>query len=181
MNEKESASLMGDGAAAVIIERTPEGEESKILAARMETYSSGAHSAEIRGGGSNLHPFRNPEAKEEDFYFNMQGPKVFKQAAKHLTGFTEKLFSQVDFKINDCQLVIPHQASLLALRLSQKRLGIPDEKFYIYVEDHGNCISASIPMGIHNAIEAGKINRGDYFTIMGTSAGFSIGGIILQY
>lgn len=180
-NEKESSALMGDGAAAVIIERTPEGEESCILGAKMETYSSGAHFAEIRGGGTIKHPIRGQNVKEEDFYFNMNGPAVFKQASKLMLPFCERLFSQMELNLKDVDLVIPHQASKMALKLVQKRLELSDERFMTYVENHGNTIAASIPMGIHNAIESKRIKRGDKVLLLGTSAGFSIMGLALQY
>lgn len=180
-NEKESAALMGDGAAAVIIERTPEGEASGILGARMETYSSGAHHAEIRGGGTIKHPIRGKSVKEDDFYFNMNGPAVFKQASKLMIPFCERLFGEMEAKLSDVNLVIPHQASKMALGLVQKRLELSDERFLKFVENHGNTIAASIPMGIHNAIEANRIKRGDKVLLLGTSAGFSIMGLVLQY
>ncbi|PIP88780.1 MAG: 3-oxoacyl-ACP synthase [Bdellovibrionales bacterium CG12_big_fil_rev_8_21_14_0_65_38_15] len=180
-NEKESSALMGDGAAAVIIERTPEGEQSSIIGARMETYSSGAHFAEIRGGGTNIHPIRGQNVKEEDFYFNMNGPAVFKQASKLMLPFCERLFSEMDLNLKDVDLVIPHQASKMALKLVQKRLELSDERFMTYVENHGNTIAASIPMGIHNAIESKRMKRGDKVLLLGTSAGFSIMGLALQY
>ncbi len=180
-NEKESSALMGDGAAAVIIERTPEGEESGIIGARMETYSSGAHFAEIRGGGTNKHPIRGQNVKEEDFYFNMNGPAVFKQASKLMLPFCERLFGEMELNLKDVDLVIPHQASKMALKLVQKRLELSDERFMTYVENHGNTIAASIPMGIHNAIEGKRIKRGDKVLLLGTSAGFSIMGLALQY
>jgi 3-oxoacyl-[acyl-carrier-protein] synthase-3 len=46
---------------------------------------------------------------------------------------------------------------------------------------HGNCIAASIPMALYDSIEEGKIKRGDIVVLAGTSAGFSIGGLILKY
>lgn len=179
--EKESAALMGDGAACVIIEQTPEGEDSQIITSRMETYSSGAHFAEIRGGGTLRHPIACSDVREEEFQFKMNGPAVFKQASKLMIPFCERLFAQSNVGIKDINLVIPHQASRMALSLVQKRLEISDERFLTFVENHGNTIAASIPMGIHNALEGGRIKRGDKVLLLGTSAGFSIMGLALQY
>ena len=180
-NEKESASLMGDGAVAVILERTPEGESSAILASRIETYAKGAHWAEIRGAGTNIHPIRG-NGKEEDFYFSMNGRQIFKLASSLIEGFTDRLMSEAQgLTMDEMKLVIPHQASMMALKLVQNKLKLSDDKFYIFVEDHGNQVSASIPTGLHNAIEEGKIKRGDKVYLMGTGAGFSIGGLVLEY
>lgn len=178
--EKESCSLMGDGAACIIIEEDPD-KESGVLFSHMETYSSGAHDAELRGGGSLKHPFRNPNVKEDDFLFNMNGPRIFKQASKVMLPFCDRLFFGQDVRLHDLDMVIPHQASMMALGLIRKKLEIPPEKFLIFVEDHGNQIAASIPTGLHNAIESKKIKRGDKVLLLGTSAGFSVGGLVLKY
>ncbi len=79
------------------------------------------------------------------------------------------------------QMVIPHQASLMAMRLLRKQLGIPEEKLMVIAHNHGNTIAASVPMALHEAIIQGKIQRGDRIMLLGTSAGFSVGGIVLEY
>jgi len=177
--EKESASLMGDGAAAVIIERS--NESSHIICSKMETYSSGARHAEIKGGGSNLHAIRGENAKEQDFYFKMDGKKIFKQASQMILPFIDRLFFNTNINIQDFDLVIPHQASGMGLRVIQKKLKLKDHQFYNYIEDHGNTVASSIPMGLHNAITKNKIKRGDKVLLLGTSAGFSVGGVAFEY
>jgi 3-oxoacyl-[acyl-carrier-protein] synthase-3 len=179
-NEKESASLMGDGAVAVIIEKTPEGEGSNIISSRFETYSEGAHWAEIRGAGSNIHPIRG-NGKEDDFYFSMQGPKIFKMASKLMLPFCDRALKESGLTFKDMNLVIPHQASRMAMGLIQKKLQLSDDQFYTFVENHGNQVSASIPTGVHNAITEGKIKRGDKVMLLGTGAGFSIGALVFTY
>jgi len=178
--EKESAALMGDGAVAIILERDLN-DQSHILSAGMNTYSSGAHYAEIRSGGTNMHPMRTPGVREEDLMFKMDGPKIFKQALKYLPEFFTGLLNQANVQRRDLKLFIPHQASSMALRLIQSKLDISDEQYFMYLDRVGNTIGASIPMGIHFAIEEGKIQRGDLLSLVGTSAGFSIGGMILRY
>ena len=178
--EKESASLMGDGAAAIIIEEDST-NSSGVLFSKMETYSSGAHDAEIRGGGSMKHPFRGKDVKDEDFYFNMNGPRVFKLASKLMIPFCDRLFEGQDITLEDIDIVIPHQASKMAMGLVQKKLKIGDDKFFKFVEDHGNQIAASIPTGIHNALTEGRIKKGDKVLLLGTSAGFSIAGLVLRF
>ena len=66
-------------------------------------------------------------------------------------------------------------------RLTQRRLDIPEEKFFIYAERVGNTIAASIPMGIHFALQEGRLRRGDKALLIGTSAGFSVGGLALEF
>lgn len=180
-SEKESAALFGDGAACFIFE-FDESAQSGIIASHMETYSSGAHDAEILAGGSLKHPIKHKDKMSDtDFLFKMNGQKIFKLASSKLVSFCEKLFENLDYEMKDCDLVIPHQASPLALKLMCKKLEIPKDKFMVFIENCGNQIAASLPSGLHDAIESGSIKRGDTVCLLGTSAGLTIGAIVLKY
>lgn len=178
-DNKESAALMGDGAAAVIIERTPEGQTGKVIAARLETYSEGARHSEVPGGGTRFPNARDTDPKK--YTFQMDGLKVFRLASQELPDFCERLMSEAELKMEDMNLVIPHQASMISLRLMRTKLGVARDRWMETVREHGNTIAASIPIGLHEAIQQGKIKRGDRVFLLGTSAGLSLGGLILEY
>lgn len=178
--DKESAALFGDGAAAVVIGPS-EGEGSRIIASSMKTYSKGAHYSEIRGGGTRMHPREHRAETETDFLFSMNGPAIFKMASKLLPGFVDELLSSAGTKMEEMKVVIPHQGSAMAMRLMRKKLGISEEQLMYITPDHGNTIAASIPMGLHEAIRQGKLQRGDRALLLGTAAGLSLGGMILDY
>lgn len=179
-NDAESCCLFGDGAAAVIVEKTDD-DNSGVIAGLMETYASHYDTTEIRAGGTTLPP-RSPLAKEEDFLFRMEGGKIIKKALEVIENFVERILNEANLTMNDLDLVIPHQASLLGVKLMQQSLKVPDEKFVIDLAEQGNVIAASIPMVIHNCIESGRINkRGQHIMLFGTSAGFSMGALIFKY
>lgn len=69
----------------------------------------------------------------------------------------------------------------MALRLLSKKLDISEQQLMNITPTHGNTIAASIPMGLHEAIKQGRIHRGERLMLLGTSAGFSVGGMILVY
>lgn len=177
---QENAMLFGDGAAAVIISSSAKQEPSKILAGHMETFSEGAHFTEVRGGGTKIHP-NDSRAKETDFLFHMDGKAVFKLSSKYLHTFMERLLTEAGCTLHDIDLVIPHQASGMAMRILRNKLGIAEEKFMSIIHNHGNTIAASIPMALHEAIQQGKLVRGQRVMLLGTSAGLSIGGMIFDY
>ena len=178
--EKESCTLFGDGAAAVIITQSQKEDSSQILCSRIETYSKGAHLTECQGGGNKYHPSEYGN-DPEFFLFKMDGRGVYRLSSQILPGFVERLFAPLGLKINDMQMVIPHQASLMAMRLLSKQLNIPAQKLMVIAHNHGNTVAASVPMALHEAIIQQKITRGDTIMLLGTSAGFSVGGIILEY
>lgn len=178
MDDLESASLFGDGAAAVVIAPS---EESGILASSMETYSDGWDCCRIPGGGTALHAKNwKPENKKE-FQFQMNGKKVFRLASKMLPQFVENLLKQCKCTLDEMTLVIPHQASLSAMSIIQRKLQIQPERCVNIIKDCGNVIAASIPMALHHSIESGKLQRGDKAMLLGTSAGLSIGGLVFVY
>jgi 3-oxoacyl-[acyl-carrier-protein] synthase-3 len=179
--DKESASLFGDGAAAVVIEQSSQSDSSCIFHAAMETYSSGAHLSEIRAGGSAQHAMHHTASNAEDYLFRMNGQAIFRMASKLLPRFVERLLAEVQMRMVDLRLVIPHQGSAMAMRLLRKRLHISEEQLLYITPSFGNTIAASIPIGLHEAIRQGKMSRGDRVLLLGTSAGLSLGGLVFEY
>ncbi|MCQ6557721.1 beta-ketoacyl-ACP synthase III [Paenibacillus mendelii] len=180
-SQKESAALFGDGAAAVVLGRTEPGGTSKLVHADMQTFSEGAHLSEIRGGGSKQHPKYYNALNMEDYLFDMNGSEIFRLASRKLPDFVDRLLQAANTRMEDFKLVIPHQGSAMAMRLISRKLGIAEHQLMYITPDHGNTIAASIPMGLHEAIRQKKIDRGDRILLLGTSAGVSLGGAILDY
>ncbi|HLR71371.1 MAG TPA: 3-oxoacyl-[acyl-carrier-protein] synthase III C-terminal domain-containing protein, partial [Pseudogracilibacillus sp.] len=95
--------------------------------------------------------------------------------------FVDSLLSQDQLQLSDIDLVISHQASGTAMGLLSRRLGIDREKLMYILPQYGNMIAASIPLALHKAIEEKRIHRGDRILLLGTSAGLSLGGLVLEY
>jgi len=186
--EWESCSILGDGAAAVIVEAVepPPGSQPAdpapgLIGAAFGTWPEGAGLTEIRGGGSALPAGRWASATPEDYLFHMDGRSVFRLASGLLPDFVHDFFRTHRLGWEDFSLIIPHQASLTSLTLLRRRLGIPEERFLMFAQDYGNTIAASIPMGLHLALTSGRIQEGDRVLMIGTSAGFSLGIAALQF
>lgn len=181
-NEPEAAGLIADGAAAVVVGKSvPGGKESSVHTSLLKTYAKEADLVEIRGGGSGLPAMEYDGGDASDYQFSMNGREVFRATMEYLPGFFEELFERGDFTWDDVDLVIPHQASPSSLRITRRRLGIPREKFFVHVERVGNNVAASIPMALHEAIDVGTLRRGMKVLLVGTSAGLSVGGLLMTY
>lgn len=177
--DMESMTLFGDGAAAVIIGTDPDCQ-SGVIRSLMKTYSEGFDYSIIKGGGNKYFSKDYPY----DPYlhsFHMEGKKLLKLAKRKIPGFFEEFFRKGEFTFKDVDILIPHQASKAGLAVFMHLY--PDYKGIVYsnLETHGNCISASIPMCFHDAIEEGVIVRGKTCLLTGTAAGFAIGGILIKY
>jgi 3-oxoacyl-[acyl-carrier-protein] synthase III len=178
-NEPESASLMGDAAAAVVVTPAAEGEASVLHCARVETYGDGAYLTQVAGGGTRRHP-NDLRTVAGDNLFHMEGAKVAKFALRYGAGFLDRLHPGLSTGLQDIDLVVPHQASLLGLRIYQ-RFGWPVDKLMVTLDQMGNCIAASIPATLYAAIRQGRLQRGHKVLLVGTGAGLSFGGVILTY
>ncbi|MFN8670901.1 MAG: 3-oxoacyl-[acyl-carrier-protein] synthase III C-terminal domain-containing protein [Candidatus Sericytochromatia bacterium] len=181
--ERESATLLGDGAVAMILTKTPENEPSMIIASEMQTFSKGAFHTSVKGGGNVIHP-NDPNSNPEDFTFNMKGRAILEMSFELIPKFLEKLFTQAQVHPKMLDLFVPHQASKFALLKGKELLcmiGMKESAFVDVLEKHGNCIAASIPIALHDALEEGKVERGGKVALVGTAAGLSLGGIILVY
>ena len=177
--EPESASLVGDAAAAVVVTKSNAGEASMIHHAHLKTYGDGAYLTAIMGGGSARHP-RKPDHKPEDDLFHMDGPAVLRMVRTIGADFLDELYPGLSKSLVDIDVVIPHQASKVGLLMLQ-RFGWPEEKIMHTLEWLGNCVAASIPVTLYQSVRDGKIQRGQKVLIAGTGAGLSIGGLVLTY
>jgi 3-oxoacyl-[acyl-carrier-protein] synthase-3 len=178
--EAESSVLMGDGACAVVVTQSRETEDSVMYPAAFTTFSEGAELARIQGGGTRFHP-NNPETRPEMNLFHMEGPKIFRLAQKASVPFVDRYLKDLSWEADSLDAVVPHQASLFAVRMTAKACGFDPRKLIENIQTHGNCLAASIPMALHDGIRSGRIRRGDRVLLAGTAAGVSVGTMAVRY
>ena len=180
LNKKDlkTATLFGDGAAAAVVGRCLK-KRSGICCSKFETWSENQDACLLEVGGSRL--YGEEAIAEEKNFFQMDGPKLYKAIAPKMGGFLEGMLEDEGLEKKDLSLVIPHQASPFGLRLLERKFDLEEDQFFNVVKQYGNMIAASLPFSLHLAIESGRLKRGDKMAFMGTSAGLSIGGMILEY
>tara|TARA_B110000263_G_scaffold119247_2_gene103854 strand:- start:2797 stop:3759 length:963 start_codon:yes stop_codon:yes gene_type:complete len=179
-DEPESAALLGDAAAAILVEQALENEQSCMLDFTMNTYPEGLHLTEVRGGGTNLHP-HDKETKFSDNLFSMNGPMIYKMARKIVYNQIQLDLKNNNLKVDDIDLVVPHQASGLAVKAYSKYGGFKKDKIVNILEKTGNCVAASLPLALAIAFEENKFKRGDLIYFIGTGAGLSVASCLLRY
>ena len=179
-SQPESAALLGDGAAAVVVEKSDNSDKSKILSYSMQTWSEGASYTEVRGGGTNLHP-QDIKTTHDDNLFSMNGPMIYKMARKKVYNLIQNDLKDNNLKIDDNDCLVPHQASLLAIKAYSKYGGFNEDRVVNIISKTGNCVAASLPLAFAIACEKKQFLRDDYVYLIGTGAGLSIASIILRY
>jgi 3-oxoacyl-[acyl-carrier-protein] synthase-3 len=179
MCQPESAALIGDGAAAAVLEPTPDEETSELEGYRMLTWPRGAELTELRGLGQRRYP-NHTGTMADDFLFSMDGPGIYRMARPKVHLLVRELLADLGLSVDDIDWVVPHQASGPGLELLP-RIGFAPDRIVNIVGRYGNCISASIPMALATLGASGRVRRGDRVLLLGTGAGLSVAGAVLRW
>lgn len=175
--QRESYELFSDGASAFVVTRA-EREDQGIVESLIHTYSEGAHSTEIRGGGTLHTAMKYCPEDRADYCFDMKGKSILSLCARKLPEMFREFEALCGISCKDVDLIVPHQASR-ALPFIMGRLGIPEEKYVNQVSAYGNMVSASIPFMLCDALERGRVKEGDRVLLCGTAAGLTCNLLLL--
>ncbi|MBN1479501.1 ketoacyl-ACP synthase III [candidate division KSB1 bacterium] len=179
-DDPESAALFGDGAAAAIIEPTPDDEQSAYIDWEMNTWPEGAELTEFRGAGTKHPPNHPSKTTPKDNLFQMKGAKVYRMARDKIKENLDILYGRNNVTPDDFDWLIMHQASGRAVQMAG-RYGYPPEKTVNIAANVGNTIAASIPMVLATAEKRGLLKRGDLLLLGGTGAGLSVAFSIIRW
>jgi 3-oxoacyl-[acyl-carrier-protein] synthase-3 len=176
MAEPESAALLGDGAAAVVVER---GEATQgILNFKMKTWPMGAGLAEIRGGGTRAKLDGTLQEGDANLFW-MDGRGLMKLFRPRLKQLIQECLQEAKLAIDDVDLIIPHQTSKAGFQLLE-RIGIPSGKTVNIIKEYGNCVAAALPMALATAMADGRLESGKLVMFVGTSAGASAAVMLMR-
>lgn len=178
--EPESAVLFGDSAVAAVLTAAPAASASAVHHTRFVTYSSGADLTRLLGGGSLHHP-NDPTTTIADNMFHMDGTGIFKKAVRLIGPFLDSFLDETGWRREEIGCVVPHQASRHGVELLTARLGFREDQVFSNLATRGNCIAASIPLGLAEAVATGAVQRGSRVLLIGTGAGLTIGAVTLTY
>jgi 3-oxoacyl-[acyl-carrier-protein] synthase-3 len=176
--QRESFELFSDGAAAIVLSSSTETSQG-VVASMQRTWSEGAHSTEIRGGLTGLHPKNYSEENKEDYMFDMDGRTVLRIAATRLPKMFDDFKSEYGIGFDDVDLIIPHQASR-ALDMIMRRIGAPADSYINWVSKYGNMVSASVPFILCKLLENGSVQKGSKVLLCGTAAGLTANIVVME-
>jgi 3-oxoacyl-[acyl-carrier-protein] synthase III len=180
LTDPATAGLFGDGAGAAILTAPQPNETSHTRAIRFETHHEGYEACQLVAGGTGIDFHKEPERFAAGSFFQMNGRELFRLAASRFPLFVERLLASAAWTHEDVDVVVPHQASPLALAHLVKRCGFGRDKIIDIVATHGNQVAASIPIALHVARRQERIGKGSKIVLLGTSAGVSFGGAAIE-
>ena len=176
--DRATCVLFGDGAGAVLLEPAADGEG--ILDFTHDVDGSGGQFLYMPGGGS-LHPPTHETVDKRMHYVHQEGSQVFKYAVRRMAEMAVDLLSRNGLKSEDLALVVPHQANLRIIRAMQERLGVDDGKVLVNIDRYGNTTAGTIPLGLCDALQQGRLKKGDIAMLIAVGAGYTSGGMLLRW
>ncbi|MBV8172246.1 MAG: ketoacyl-ACP synthase III [Candidatus Eremiobacteraeota bacterium] len=200
--DRATCVLFGDGAGAVVVERSDEdcflgsdlgaeGSDPSVLylpggGSRMPLNrmmnghvggSVNAHSAASSGvAGSN-----GVISEERLGYIQMQGQAVFKFAVQQMAGSVQAALAKAGLAPSDVDFVVPHQANKRIVDATMKMLQLPLDKCISNIDEYGNTSAASIPLALADAVRSGQVKKGNIVVFVAFGAGLSWGAVVWRW
>lgn len=178
-SDRSTCILFGDGAGAFVLQASD--APGGILSGVLRSDGSGGDLLSYRLNGAHL-PGDLPEpAPEKQPFLKMDGREVFRFATRVLGQVAQEAIQKANLKLEDIQLVIPHQANRRIIDAAMQYLNLPADRCVVNVERYGNTSTASIPIATCEAVAAGKIKAGDKIVFVGFGAGLTWGAVTVEW
>jgi 3-oxoacyl-[acyl-carrier-protein] synthase-3 len=177
--DRATCVLFGDGAGAVVL--GPRGGKAELLEVISGTDGSKADILTLQTGGTR-HPFTVESAAAGDHQrIDMKGSEVFREAVRRMSSVTLELLEQIDRPLSEVALLIPHQANKRIIDAVGHKLGLEEDRVFVNVDRYGNTGSATVPLGLWEAHEQGRIKQGDLVMLTAFGAGFHWASAAMQF
>lgn len=178
--------IFGDGAGAIVLSASEDENSGDILAVNL--HSEGKYADELctkfpgsKFGWSDRMRLEPEHVTNHEIYPIMNGNFVFKHAVTRFPETMNEALASAGKTTEDLDMFIPHQANLRIAQYVQQKFGLPDEKVFNNIQKYGNTTAASIPIALSEAIEQGRIKRGDLVLLSAFGSGFTWGSVLFEY
>ncbi|MEK9863525.1 MAG: beta-ketoacyl-ACP synthase III [Verrucomicrobiota bacterium] len=176
--DRNTCVLFGDGAGAVILQNRP--ESHGLLTACMGADGGKASLLSMPGGGSR-HPATAQSLQDRLHFLRMDGKETFKSAVTAMHRAAKEALARCQIEISQIKCVIPHQANLRIMSAVADRLGAQEHQLFINVDKFGNTSAASVAIALDQAVEQGRIERGDLVLLVVFGAGLTWGAAVIEW
>jgi len=176
--DRSTCVLFGDGAGAAVLQPVSPGRG--LLASVLGSDGQGAEHLMIPAGGSRLPASAETLAGRQGFV-RMNGPEVYRFAVRVMNEVVQQVLEKAGLEPEQIDLLVPHQANIRIIESAMKRLGLGPDRVVINVDRYGNTSSASIPLALWEAVEAGRVRDGQNLVLVSFGAGLTWGAVALRW
>ena len=177
--DRATCVLFGDGAGAMLVEPSQDGE-SGLIDYMNEIDGSGGPSLNMPAGGSRM-PASVETVEKRLHYVHQDGPQVFKFAVRKMHEACRDLLERNHLKGEDVRVMIPHQANLRIISATADRLGLASDRVVINIDSYGNTTAGTIPLATRDALTSGRLKQGDIVLFAAVGAGYTVGASLWRW
>jgi len=177
--DRATCVLFGDGAGAMLVEPS-EDDSLGFVDFLNEIDGSGGEYLKMPAGGSRL-PASRETVEKRLHYVHQDGQQVFKFAVRRMYEVCRDLMERNGLSARDVGLLIPHQANARIIYATAERLGLKPEQVVLNIDRYGNTTSGTIPLATQDALEAGRLKKGDLVLFAAVGAGFTVGASLWRW
>jgi len=177
---RDTAIIFGDGAGVAVLSAS--NDDSGILSTHLHSEGKHCRKLWVEAPSSGVSPRLNQEILDEGRHFlQMNGREVFRHA---VTRFPQVIMEGLDangLTPEDIDLLVPHQANIRISQMIQKRLKLRDDQVFSNIHKYGNTTAASIPIALCEAMDEGRVKKGDLVVFAAFGSGFTWASAIVKW
>ena len=176
--DRNTCVLFGDGAGAAILQNRT--TSHGLLTAVMGADGGKADLLHMPGGGSRC-PATADSVSARLHYLRMEGKETFKHAVQAMINAAEEALRRCEVNITQIKCIIPHQANRRIIDAVGERLGATPGQLFVNLERYGNTSAASVAIALDEAVNSGRIQRGDLILLVVFGAGLTWGAAVIEW
>ena len=178
--DRTTCVLFGDGAGAVVLGRV--GRQRRTASSTSTTRSTAAAAPALcMPAGGSLRPASHETVDQRLHFVKQDGQTVFKFAVRRTGDLCDRLLKRNGVTAADIDLFVSHQANRRIIEAVADRVGVDRAKVIINIERFGNTTAGTIPLALNDAVESGRLKKGDLVLVASVGAGFTVGAILLRW
>jgi 3-oxoacyl-[acyl-carrier-protein] synthase-3 len=177
-SDRRTAVLLGDGAGAAVVGQVP--PSYGFLDFELSTHGYAHPLIRVEAGGS-----RRPTTRETvdggEHYFRMDGRGVRDFVMENVPPALKGLVDRAGVGLAGVDHLVPHQANGVLLTELVERCGLAGARTHRTLERYGNVGSASVPVALDDANQAGRLRDGEMVVLAAFGGGMSVGACLLRW
>ncbi|MEW6073029.1 MAG: beta-ketoacyl-ACP synthase III [Planctomycetota bacterium] len=175
---RASCVLFGDGAGAAVLMPHAECRQGEILRTTLGADGSGWDFIHVPAGGSRR-PASPATLAGHEHAIHMRGRDVYRFAVTHMSDLIQEMLDGTD--PDELAVIVPHQVNKRIIDAALERLEMSGEKVVINIQHYGNTSAATVPIGLDEALRAGRIAKGKLVVLVAFGAGLSWGASLIRW
>lgn len=175
--DRDLGILVGDGGGAIVLQPS---QRNWMLSWNLGADGSRTNSLKVLAGGSRM-PTTAQTVRDGLHFAEIKGNEIYLNAVRFTVRTVRATLDSAGVKPEDVDHIVPHQANIRIINSILEHTGLRPDRLVTNLDRYGNTASASMPIALTEALDAGRINHGDLVLLAGFGAGMTWGSVLLEW